>query len=117
MIPEMKFPSQFKNDMSKLQQSYVERLKKNLVELRRMREPLMATAPAKRELQKLYTLAQLLADSGITFGFPDISATGQPFYISLRKVLTPDLDAAVFLMDRQDALTKLQALEHACQAA
>lgn len=117
MIPEMKFPSQFRQDMSKLQQSYVERLKKNIIELRRMREPLMATAPAKREIQSLYTLAQLLADSGMTFGFPDISLTGQPFYLALRKVMSPDPDAAVFLMDRQDALNKLTALESACQAA
>jgi diguanylate cyclase (GGDEF)-like protein len=117
MIPEMKFPSQFKQDMSKLQLSYVERLKKNITELRRMREPLMSTAPLKRDMQSLYTLAQLLADSGITFGFPEISATGQPLYLALRKLMTPNADAAVFLMDRQDALTKLQALEHACQSA
>ncbi|MEZ0226052.1 MAG: diguanylate cyclase [Alphaproteobacteria bacterium] len=117
MIPEMKFPSQFKQDMSKLQQSYVERLKKNVVELQRMREPLMSTVPLKRDVQSLYTLAQLLADSGITFGFPEISAAGQPFYLALRKILNPDPDAAVFLTDRQEALHKLQALEHACQAA
>ena len=117
MLPEIAFPSQFRKDMSKLQQSYIERLKRNVVELNRMRAPLMSAAPPKRDIQALHTLAVLLADSGTTFGYPGVSAAGQPLYLALRKVLSPNEDATVALTDQQDALAKLLELETACQEA
>ncbi len=117
MLPEMSFPSQFKKDMSRLQQSYVERLKQNLVELRRMREILATAEPRKRDVQGLYTLALLLADSGVTFGFPAISDTCRPLYLAIRKLLAPEADAAVQAANRSDVVAKLQAAEAACRIA
>lgn len=116
MLPEMSFPSQFKKDMSKLQHAYIERLKHNVSELQRMQGALLL-APPSREIQKLYSLALLLADSGATFGFPEISAAGQPAYLAIRKLLTPEADALVATQHREETVARLKVLERACRDA
>jgi diguanylate cyclase (GGDEF)-like protein len=116
MASETAFPSQFRNDMGKLQQAYLERLKGHLTEFRRLREMTAQNILPRRDLQHLYRLSHQLAGSGATFGFPEISRTARELHMALKEHLDaaqPEGAAPVPAI----ILERLQAFERICQDA
>ncbi len=110
MPSEAVFPSQFRKDMGKLQQAYLERLKGHLTDFRRLRELAAQKMIPRRDLQHVYRLSHQLAGSGATFGFPEISASARDLHTALKEYLDAPEDGAP---SNAPILDRLQAFERA----
>ena len=111
MASEAVFPSQFRKDMGKLQQNYLERLKNHLTDFRRLREMAAQQLMPRRDIQHLYRLSHQLSGSGATFGFPAISQAARDLHAALKEYLDAPEEAAP---SNAPVLDRLQAFERAC---
>lgn len=116
MTAETAFPSQFKKDMGKLQQAYLERIKGHLADFRRLREMAAQNMIPRRDAQHLYRLSHQLAGSGATFGFPDISRASRDLHTVLKAYLDEQVEAKA-QQQHAEILDRLRAFERACQEA
>ena len=69
--------SAFMQSMMLLQRAYIDRLKKIFPEILQLRNNLGKDRMESANVPHYYRLIHFLADSSATFGFPDISDTGQ----------------------------------------
>jgi diguanylate cyclase (GGDEF)-like protein len=109
-----KMPTMFQQEMSRLQESFILRLKLHTGDFLKFR---MITQPTKAEIQAVYKLAAAMAASGSTFGFNRISQTGRDLRAYLKPWLGHEITPAQAKEIAGDIKLRLSALEGACQEA
>ncbi|MEZ0262316.1 MAG: diguanylate cyclase [Alphaproteobacteria bacterium] len=109
-----KMPTMFQQEMSRLQQTYVGRLKLHAGDFLKFKT---VTTPDKKDIQGMYKLAAMMAASGGTFGFNRISQAGRDLRSYLKPWLAHDITPAQAREISTDIKLRLSALDAACQEA
>jgi len=109
-----KMPTMFQQEMSRLQQTFVMRLKLHAGDFLKFK---MIATPEKKDIQAMYKLAAMMAASGATFGFTRVSQTGRDLRSYLKPWLNHEMTAAQAKEIAPDIKMRLAALEGACQEA